>query len=90
MIAGDDLIRGELWHLRPEDMRRTLDALDVIEGCVEGTGDQYERIIIECHDENGQSHRAYAYHFVHSHQLKPYPVLTVGPNGYCEWPPTKG
>jgi hypothetical protein len=27
---------------------------------------------------------------VHSHQLKPYPVLTVGPNGYCEWPPTKG
>jgi gamma-glutamylcyclotransferase (GGCT)/AIG2-like uncharacterized protein YtfP len=87
MVPGDDTIRGELWHLRPDDLRKTLDALDVIEGCVEGTGDQYNRVIIDCLGEDGETHRAYAYHFADLDQIKRFPVVAVGSDGYCEWFP---
>ena len=87
MVAGDDLIRGELWHLRPEDMEETLQRLDAVEGCVEGTGDQYERVVIECQDENGGNHRAYAYQFASPDAVQRFPIITPAPDGHCEWLP---
>jgi gamma-glutamylcyclotransferase (GGCT)/AIG2-like uncharacterized protein YtfP len=89
MVTGDDLIRGELWHLRPEDVPETLERLDEIEGCVEGTGDQYVRVIIECRDDQDGSHRAYAYQFARRDTIERYPVVTAAANGFCEWFPAK-
>jgi gamma-glutamylcyclotransferase (GGCT)/AIG2-like uncharacterized protein YtfP len=87
MTAGHDLIRGELWHLRPEDLGATLETLDSIEGCVDGTGDQYIRVVIDCLDETGRRQRAYAYHFAQLEKIGRFPVVAVRPSGYCEWTP---
>jgi gamma-glutamylcyclotransferase (GGCT)/AIG2-like uncharacterized protein YtfP len=87
MVPGGDFIRGELWHLRPEDVPETLQRLDEIEGCVEGTGDQYIRVVIDCEDENGGIHRAYAYQFARCDKMESFPIVAAGADGYCEWLP---
>ena len=86
MVPGDDWIRGELWHLRPEDVPLTLETLDAVEGCVEGTGDQYRRVVIECRDQNGATHRAYAYHFAQPEQIDRRQLIRPNSRGVCEWP----
>jgi gamma-glutamylcyclotransferase (GGCT)/AIG2-like uncharacterized protein YtfP len=87
LVPGDDLVRGELWHLDPGDLPETLEKLDAVEGCVEGTGDQYTRVAIECQDKNGRTHRAYAYQFANPDKITRFPIVTPAPNGHCEWQP---
>src|SRR5262245_31105020 len=60
LVAGDDTVAGELWHLAPGDMQATLAALDRVEGFGGKEDDLYRRVIVECETTTGST-RAWTY-----------------------------
>ena len=45
MTAGKDIVSGELWSFRPDDITATIKVLDEIEGVSHG---MYERVEVNC------------------------------------------
>lgn len=85
LTTGDDLVRGELWHVAPEDLQVTLDALDAIECYGHDDVDLYVRRIVAVRRENGQTVDAYTYFFANPDELAKYPVVRPNDEGVCQW-----
>jgi gamma-glutamylcyclotransferase (GGCT)/AIG2-like uncharacterized protein YtfP len=82
---GDDLVRGELWHISAEDLALTLQTLDEIEGVGSGDNDLYVRRVIECWTDDGKSQRGYAYLFARPDALRDVPPIAPDDSGFCQW-----
>jgi gamma-glutamylcyclotransferase (GGCT)/AIG2-like uncharacterized protein YtfP len=82
---GDDLVAGELWFLRDEDVAETLRQFDAIEGYQQGGPDLYVRKVIECRDDAGQTHQAFAYFYANPHWLVSGRRVAPAGDGCCQW-----
>jgi gamma-glutamylcyclotransferase (GGCT)/AIG2-like uncharacterized protein YtfP len=85
LAPGDDLVRGELWHIAAADLPETLAALDAIEDYADSDDDLYKRAIVECRDERGRACRAYVYLFAKTKMLQDDSIVSPGPEGDCHW-----
>jgi gamma-glutamylcyclotransferase (GGCT)/AIG2-like uncharacterized protein YtfP len=85
LVDGDDVIRGELWHVSAEDFQMTLDVLDAIECYGNDEVDLYVRRIIECRTLGGEPRRAYTYFFANPNELDGVPVVSPDADGFCRW-----
>ncbi len=85
LADGDDVIRGELWHVREEDLPVTLDSLDAIECYGNEEVDLYVRRIIECRTLGGDVRRAYTYLFANPDELDGVLVVMPDDDGFCRW-----
>jgi gamma-glutamylcyclotransferase (GGCT)/AIG2-like uncharacterized protein YtfP len=85
LVAGNDQVLGELWHLESEALDATLQALDAIECFGVDEVDLYVRRIVDCHTLAGQLHRAYTYYLADPSTAASAPVVIAGANGYCHW-----
>jgi len=86
MTAGKDIVSGELWSFRPDDITATIKVLDEIEGVSHG---MYERVEVNCWLAEAE-HRepkcsAYTYHYRLdldvANRLPPR-----SPSEFCVWP----
>jgi len=97
MVAGQDLIAGELWSFHADQMTDTLRALDRIEGYNERGRDLYVRQVIPCHavedgeadeaDEAGEPLRAHAYLYARPERLARARRIAAEADGVCRWRP---
>lgn len=75
LVEGPGRVAGELRTLAPEDVARTLEVLDRIEGFDQsGADDLYQRQIVECTLASGEERLAYTYFLAaraHSAQMIP-------------------
>jgi gamma-glutamylcyclotransferase (GGCT)/AIG2-like uncharacterized protein YtfP len=85
--AGTDTIGGELWRLRPEDVPRTLDVLDEVEGATGGEDAWYERRAVECRTADGRMVSAWCYFFAHPVEIEAKPRVEADEYGVCRWRP---
>jgi gamma-glutamylcyclotransferase (GGCT)/AIG2-like uncharacterized protein YtfP len=85
MVAGEGLIRGELWTLALDDVPLTLRALDEVEGYNQGGVDWYIRRIVDCQTADGRPHLAYAYFWGGQPDISHMPLIPPGPDGACDW-----
>lgn len=83
VIAGDGLVRGELWELRPEDMQQTLRVLDEVEGYAGHGDDLFVRRIVHCTLEDGRQLTAWAYFY---NRLDDLPAPSPRGTTAAEWP----
>jgi gamma-glutamylcyclotransferase (GGCT)/AIG2-like uncharacterized protein YtfP len=86
LIDGDDVIGGELWHIAPEHISRTLTVLDEVEDVAVGEAGLYARRIVKCHADGGQIVRAYAYYYSRPAEIAHHPRVSPGADGVCRWP----
>lgn len=97
LIPGTDQVGGELWFYATEDTPDVFDVLDKIEDYSpqRPSGNLYDRRVVECHVENGDVVKAYAYHYakleelprfrkVQPHYLRGNLRLAVWPDG-SDW-----
>lgn len=84
LIAGADRVLGELWRMAPEDMQETLCVLDGIEGFGNQPGDLYQRVVVECTTEAGQSVPAFTYRYARPLPAGARPV-PADERGFCTW-----
>jgi gamma-glutamylcyclotransferase (GGCT)/AIG2-like uncharacterized protein YtfP len=82
---GDDVVAGELWFLREEDVAETLRQFDAIEGYQQGGPDLYVRRVIDCRDADGAIHQAYAYFYANPHWLLSGRRVSPNVEGLCRW-----
>ena len=82
---GSDVVAGELWFLAEEHVAETLRQFDAIEGYQQGGPDLYVRRVIECCDEEGQTHQAYAYFYANPHWLLGGRRISRQGDGVCRW-----
>ena len=82
---GDDCVVGELWFVREEHLRRTLEVLDRIECFGQGGVDLYVRRVVDCQDAAGTLQRAYAYFYADEEALKDVPRVPSDQRGECVW-----
>lgn len=85
LVAGDEVVRGELWTIAPEQLAETLRVLDEIEGIVDGSDDMYERIVVDVRLDDGRVVPAYVYRYLRPERIAEYPVAPAGEAGWCEW-----
>jgi len=85
LTEGDDLIRGELWHLEPKDIGVTLDVLDEIECYGKDDIDLYLRRVVAARTENGQTVEAFTYFFASPDELAKYACVQPNEEGICRW-----
>lgn len=84
LVAGDNLIAGELWQFRAEHIPATLAALDEIEGYQGRDDDEYRRVIVEClTGEKNTS--AWAYYYARSAALTSSRRIHPNHQGICQW-----
>ncbi len=84
MIAGSDLVEGELWHVAPEHIEDTLRALDAIEGYSGGDRDLYRRVLIDC-ETRGGAMEAWTYHYARLDRLQLARRIQPDADDYCRW-----
>lgn len=84
IIPGDNCIAGELWHLRPQDLAATLQALDEIECCGQGGVDLYVRQVVDCRTATGIA-QAYTYLLADEAIAKAALRVLPGEDGRCHW-----
>ncbi|MCA9269862.1 MAG: gamma-glutamylcyclotransferase [Planctomycetales bacterium] len=82
---GEDRVEGEIWYLSPSQMESTLAVLDEIECYHRAETDLYVRRIIECVDQQGQTHRAFTYFYAPTQTLPPEGRVAPGADGLCRW-----
>ena len=85
IVDGEDLVAGELWLLRPEDIHATFAALDAIKGYRQGPDELYVRRVVSCSQRNGKRRDAHAYFFANPDQIVGKPVIAPDPDGFCRW-----
>ena len=92
MTPGDDWVLGELWRFDLEQMPKTLEALDAIEGYHDTPSDLYRRVVVPCVAADAAETRgteppeiieAYTYHFV---QPLAASDRMMSADGLCCWP----
>jgi gamma-glutamylcyclotransferase (GGCT)/AIG2-like uncharacterized protein YtfP len=82
---GDDVVRGEVWHLAPEHMAETLRVLDEVEGASQLKSAYYRRIVVACRLDDGSECQAWAYEFGDSNRLTAAQVVSPDERGECRW-----
>jgi gamma-glutamylcyclotransferase (GGCT)/AIG2-like uncharacterized protein YtfP len=85
MVAGDDLVLGEVWSFTIDQMPKTLKVLDEIEDFDNLPNDQYKRVSVECEFADGRSVIAYAYHYA-ADDLAEATRIQATNDGLCQWP----
>lgn len=82
---GEDVIRGEVWHLAAEHVAETLRVLDEVEGATQLQTAYYRRIAVTCRMDSGGKCRAWAYEFGDLERLANARVILPDPRGECVW-----
>lgn len=85
LVAGEDLILGELWHIAETDMEETLATLDEIEWYGQDDDDLYVREVVSCHILSGEERQAYTYRFAKPHEIAMSPIVLPDGGGMCRW-----
>jgi len=85
LIAGNDTVAGELWHIAPRDIEATLVALDRVEGFAGKEDDLYRRVIVECETATGST-LAWTYHLANAAMLHEAKRILPSGCGVCVWP----
>jgi gamma-glutamylcyclotransferase (GGCT)/AIG2-like uncharacterized protein YtfP len=86
LVEGDDVIGGELWHISPGHIVRTLVVLDEVEDAAVGQSGLYVRRVVNCRTEDGQDCPAYAYFYSQPEAIRSFPRVSPGKDGVCRWP----
>src|SRR5687767_9038822 len=60
---GDELVRGELWEIAPDQLEETLRVLDEVEGYTQLGHDLYVRRLVACQLGDGRELSAWTYYF---------------------------
>lgn len=72
LTAGDDRVLGEVWTFPIEDLARTFEVLDEIEGTNQpGMANEYDRVLVEVTLATDEKLVASTYHFVDHTRLHP-------------------
>jgi gamma-glutamylcyclotransferase (GGCT)/AIG2-like uncharacterized protein YtfP len=87
LVAGDDLIGGEVWRLAAEHLSRTLAVLDEVEDVAAGEAGLYARRAVECRTERGAAVRAFAYYYARPHEIEHCLRVQPDSDGVCRWRP---
>jgi gamma-glutamylcyclotransferase (GGCT)/AIG2-like uncharacterized protein YtfP len=82
---GDDLVRGEVWQLLPEQMDATLRVLDEVEGYAQQPDDLYTRRLVTCRLDDGAEVTAWTYFYRDLEELRRARRVLPNGDGYCEW-----
>jgi gamma-glutamylcyclotransferase (GGCT)/AIG2-like uncharacterized protein YtfP len=82
---GDDLVRGELWHLAEADLPATLAALDEIECFGQGGVDLYVRKTVEARTDDGGIVLAHSYFIADSAVLRRGVRIVANAAGWSRW-----
>jgi len=85
LVAGEQIVEGQLWRLAPRHLADTLRALDDVEGFVDGQSDLYRRQVISCRTADGQVVSAHAYFWAHPESIVDYRVVAPEADGRCRW-----
>lgn len=85
LLAGDELIGGELWQLRADDVPSALRVLDDVEGATGDENEWYTRRAIECRTTDGAVHRAWCYFFAKPEQIAATPLVRADADGVSRW-----
>lgn len=85
LVPGEDLVRGELWRLSPEHTAETLAVLDEVEGYSVSPGDLYQRVVVECRTESGESYQANVYYYARPERLDDRTRVFAEECGWCEY-----
>lgn len=84
LVAGDDLVTGELWHFAVGVMSATLTALDEVEGYCGGPNDWYRREIIACQTISA-TQNAWTYLYARTSELRDSQRIKPNASGACHW-----
>ena len=85
LVAGSDLVLGELWWIAEADLDITLQVLDEIECYGNEDVDSYVRRWIDCTTLEGRVQRAQVYLFAQPEQLTGNSVVPPDPRGWRLW-----
>lgn len=84
MIAGSDLVAGELWHIAAEHLETTLRALDAVEGYAGRDDDLYRRVVIDCETSGGVA-QVWTYYYARLDRLQRTRRIVPNADGQCRW-----
>jgi gamma-glutamylcyclotransferase (GGCT)/AIG2-like uncharacterized protein YtfP len=85
MIAGSDLVAGELWSIAPEHIDETLRVLDAVEGYAGRDSDLYRRVVFDCEVSEGVM-QAWMYHYARLDRLQRAHRIEPDADDRCRWP----
>jgi gamma-glutamylcyclotransferase (GGCT)/AIG2-like uncharacterized protein YtfP len=86
IVAGPDLMHGEVWELSPQHVQEALRVLDEVEGFARREGDLFIRKAVRCDSDDGRQIAAWAYFFARPETLRDAQRIKVGPNEVATWP----
>jgi len=90
LVAGEDLILGELWHIAETDVDATLAVLDEIEWYGQGEDDLYVREVVACRTLSGEMRQAYTYRYAKPDEITMSPSVLPDAEGFCRWVGRRG
>ena len=85
LVAGSDMILGELWQFAAADIPATLARLDEIEWFGQDEWDLYSRRVVTCRTRVGEEFQAYSYWYANPGDLSDAPVLRADAEGLVRW-----
>jgi len=85
IVEGDDLVRGEVWEMRPEHVEQTLETLDEVEGHAKLSDDLYVRRLVRCQLDEGKDVSAWTYFYALPLQLDEARRIPTGKSGWSCW-----
>ncbi len=87
LVAGNDLVAGELWRLSKIHIAETLRVLDQVEAAAGDSANLYIRQIVSARLANGDNHTAWAYFFARPAEIAPHQLILPDQQGVCRWRP---
>ena len=86
LVPGHFKVRGELWHLAPKHLAKTLTVLDRVEGFSQPcTEIWYRREIVVCYPDEQESCDAYTYFYARTDELTDAMIVRPDSSGKCHW-----
>ncbi len=85
LVAGEDLILGELWRFAEPDLETTLAVLDHIEWFGQDDQDLYVRQLLPCRILSGDQRQVYTYRFAQPSEIALSPIVMPDPDGFRRW-----
>lgn len=85
LVAGEDLVLGELWHIAECDIGPTLLALDQIECFGQDDVDLYIRETVTCRTLSGEERQAFTYKYANPVEITLAPLVMPDQDGFCRW-----
>lgn len=82
---GDDVVRGELWEIAPNDIEQTLRVLDEVEGYSQLGDDLYVRRLVTCRTDDGREVVAWTYYYGDAPRLDQKPRVSPNDAGEVLW-----